>query len=68
MVVHHGGDAIEAVAVEFVLIHPPACVAEQEPQRLPVACTSESSSEHASKQAGNGNLPWSGNVPSLNIL
>ena len=37
--VHHGGDAIKPVAVELVLVQPPAGVTEQEPQRLPVACS-----------------------------
>ena len=37
--VHHGGDPIEAVAIELELIHPPARVGEQEAQRLPAACS-----------------------------
>ena len=39
MVVHHGRDAVEPVAVELVLVDPPARVRYQETQRLPVACT-----------------------------
>ncbi len=38
VVVHHGGHAIEAVAVKLVLVHPPARIGQQEAQRLPVAC------------------------------
>ena len=40
VVVHHGGDAIKAVAIELVLLQPPAGIGEQEAQRLPVACSS----------------------------
>mmetsp|Transcript_3077 Transcript_3077/g.5032 ORF Transcript_3077/g.5032 Transcript_3077/m.5032 type:complete len:310 (-) Transcript_3077:775-1704(-) len=35
--VHHGRDAVETVAVELVLIHPPAGVRKEEAQSLPVA-------------------------------
>ena len=38
MVVHHGGHAVEAVAVELELVDPPARVGQQEAQRLPAAC------------------------------
>ena len=38
MVVHHGSDSIKAEPIKLVLIHPPAGIGQQEPQRLPVAC------------------------------
>lgn len=38
VVVHHGGDAIIAVPVKLVLIHPPPCVAHEKAQCLPVPC------------------------------
>ena len=38
VVVHHGGDAVKAVAVKLVLVDPPPGVGQQEAQRLPVAC------------------------------
>ena len=43
MVVHHGGDAVVAVAIKLVLVHPPARIGHQEAQRLPVACFQQDS-------------------------
>mmetsp|Transcript_38602 Transcript_38602/g.114640 ORF Transcript_38602/g.114640 Transcript_38602/m.114640 type:complete len:500 (+) Transcript_38602:1140-2639(+) len=37
VVVHHRRDAVKAVAVKLVLVHPPARVGQQETHRLPVA-------------------------------
>jgi hypothetical protein len=38
VVIHHAGHAIKAVAIKLVLVNPPAGIAEQEAQCLPVAC------------------------------
>lgn len=54
VVVHHGGDTVKAVAVKFVLIHPPPRVGHQEAQRLPVACT-----------PAKGAMNFTGNTPVL---
>mmetsp|Transcript_57353 Transcript_57353/g.181562 ORF Transcript_57353/g.181562 Transcript_57353/m.181562 type:complete len:632 (+) Transcript_57353:346-2241(+) len=52
VVVHHGGDAIEAVAVELVLIEPVAGVGEEVAHCLPVPVVEEARVPHPVVPAG----------------
>ena len=52
VVVHHRRHAVEAVAVELVLLHPPARVGDEEAESLPVAVVEAS----AVRSVGGGEL------------